>query len=311
MLERLGWGLTMGHDRHVSGAAGVRHARVTALTGTIGARIEGFDAARLDDAGRALLRDALARHHVIVLGEQVLSDDDHRSLASVWGNPQPHPVSAYMGSTEVIAYVTNDAENPPIGDSDFHTDYTFNHEIAAVAVLQAQEVTTVGGDTIWADAHAAYEALSESLRAYLATLSAHHELGPRFAEVTRRRYGADVAQRVVERFGSGAVHPVVVQHPVTGRAALFVNPGYTTAIVGLEPKESAALLGFLFEHLASPRFHYRHHWNVGDVVIWDEVATVHQGPDDFWPERRVLRRITAGLVVPSPATALETAGPRS
>jgi taurine dioxygenase len=301
----------MGHDRQVSGAAGVRHTRVTALTGTIGARIEGFDAARLDDASRAMLRDALERHHVIVLGEQVLSDDDHRSLASVWGNPQPHPVSAYMGSTEVIAYVTNDAENPPIGDSDFHTDYTFNHEIAAVAVLQAQEVTTVGGDTIWADAHAAYDALSASLRAYLATLSAHHELGPRFAEVTRRRYGADVAQRVVERFGSGAVHPVIVQHPVTGRAALFVNPGYTTAIVGLEPKESAALLGFLFEHLASPRFHYRHHWNVGDVVVWDEVATVHQGPDDFWPERRVLRRITAGLVVPSPATALETTGPRS
>jgi taurine dioxygenase len=308
LLESLTGGLSMGNDQHTTGAAGRRDARVVPLTGTIGARVENVDAAGLDDASRAVLRDALERHHVIVLGPQVLTDDEHRMLASVWGEPQPHPVAAFMGSSEVIAYVTNDADNPPIGDSDFHTDYTFNHEIAAVAVLQAQEVTTLGGDTIWADAHAAYDALSESLRAYLATLAAHHELGPRFAEVTRRRYGDDVAQRVVERFGSGAVHPVVVRHPVTGRAALFVNPGYTTAIVGLEPKESAALLGFLFEHLASPRFHYRHHWNVGDVVIWDEVATVHQGPDDFWPERRVLRRITAGLVVPSPAADLETAG---
>ena len=298
----------MGKHQQAIAAVGREGARVVPLTGTIGARLENFDAARLDAASGAALRDALERHHVLVLGQQALTDDGHRALASVWGEPQPHPVAAFMGSGEVIAYVTNDADNPPIGDSDFHTDYTFNHEIAAIAVLQAQEVTTTGGDTIWADSHAAYDALSDSLRAYLATLSAHHELGPRFAEVTRRRYGVDVAQRVVERFGSGAVHPVVVRHPVTGRSALFVNPGYTTSIVGLEPKESAALLSFLFEHLASPRFHYRHHWNVGDVVIWDEVATVHQGPDDFWPERRVLRRVTAGLVVPSPAADLEHAG---
>jgi taurine dioxygenase len=298
----------MGHDHDAIDAVDEHGVRVVPLTGTIGARLENFDAARLDDVARAALRAALERHHVIVLGRQSLTDDEHQALASVWGDPQPHPVSAYMGRSDVIAYVTNDADNPPIGDSDFHTDYTFNHEIAAVAVLQAQEVTTTGGDTIWADTHAAYDALSESLRAYLATLSAHHELGPRFAEVTRRRFGAEVADRVVERFGSGAIHPVVVRHPVTGREALFVNPGYTTAIVGLEPKESAALLSFLFEHLASPRFHYRHHWSVGDVVIWDEVATVHQGPDDFWPERRVLRRITAGLVVPCPATDLQPAG---
>lgn len=297
--------------KHAAGTAGRADVRVTPLTGTIGARISGLDASRLDEASKTALRDALARHHVIVLGPQALTDDDHRALASVWGAPQPHPVSAWMGSHDVLAYVTNDADNPPIGDSDFHTDYTFNHEIAAVAVLQAHEVTTRGGDTVWADTHAAYDTLSESLRTYLGTLSAHHDLGPRFAEVMRRRYGDEPAQRVVDRFGSGAIHPVVVRHPETGRAALFVNPGYTTAIVGLEPKESAALLGFLFAHLASPRFQYRHHWNVDDVVIWDEVATVHQGPDDFWPERRVLRRVTAGLVVPSPAADLGPVGIRA
>lgn len=274
---------------------------VRPLTGTIGAKVDGLDLPHLDADAAQVLRDGLAEHHVLVLGAHPLTDDAHRRLAEVWGAPQPHPVSAWMGSDEVIAYVTNDADNPPIGDSDFHTDYTFNHEIAAVAVLQAQEVTSRGGDTIWADAHAAHDTLSPAMQEFLATLDAHHTLGPRFAEVTRRRYGADAAERVVGRFGDGATHPVVVRHPVTGRRALFVNPGYTDAVVGLQPKESDALLGFLFDHLGSPRFHYRHHWSVDDVVIWDEVATVHQGPDDFWPERRVLRRITAGLVVPARA----------
>lgn len=277
--------------------------QVRPLTGTIGARVDGLDLHHLDAEAARVLRDGLAEHHVLVLGAHRMSDEEHRRLAEVWGRPQPHPVSAWMGSDEVVAYVTNDAENPPIGDSDFHTDYTFNHEIAAVAVLQAQEVTAHGGDTIWADAHAAFDALSPAMQAFLATLDAHHTLGLRFAEVMRRRYGPEAAAGVVDRFGEGATHPVVVRHPVTGRPALFVNPGYTDAIVGLEPKESAALLAFLFDHLNAPRFHYRHHWAVDDVVIWDEVATVHQGPDDFWPERRVLRRITAGVVVPERASA--------
>ncbi len=131
--------------------------RVQPLTGTIGARIEGLDVARLDEAGAALLRQALLDHHVVVLDAQPMDDDLHRALASVFGPPQPHPVAAFMGSTEVVAYVANDAENPPIGDSDFHTDYTFNHEIAGVAVLQAQVVTSRGGDTVWADTQAAYD----------------------------------------------------------------------------------------------------------------------------------------------------------
>lgn len=273
------------------------------LTGTIGARVSGLDATAIGEAEAALLRAALSERHVLVLDAQRLTDDQHRALATVWGTPEPHPVSAWMGSDEVMAYVANDEENPPLGDSDFHTDYTFNHEIATVAVLQAQEVTSRGGDTIWSDTQAAYDALSPSMQQFLGTLRAHHTLGPRFAEVMRRRYGPEAAERVVERFGSGAEHPVVVAHPVTGRPSLFVNRGYTDEIVGLAPKESAALLGFLFDHLNSPQFHYRHHWHVDDVVVWDEVATVHQGPDDFWPERRVLRRVTVDRLTPAAAFA--------
>lgn len=267
------------------------------ITGTIGARLDGFDARAIDEGSAEVLRRALDDHHVVVLPPQAISDDEHRRLAEVFGAPHVHPVAQWMGSTEVIAYVTNDADNPPLGDSDFHTDYTFHHEIASVAVLQAQAVTEHGGDTVWSDMHASYDALSPALRDWLATLSAHHRMAPRFGEVMRQRYGDELGVSVMAEF-AGSVHPVVVRHPRTGRPALFVNPGYTDHVIGLEAKESDALLRFLFDHLTQPRFHYRHHWAVDDIVIWDEVATVHQGPDDFWPERRVLRRVCAGVTVP-------------
>jgi taurine dioxygenase len=285
-------------------------ANVRPLTGTIGARVEGVDIGALDEEGAASLRAALDQHHVLVLGAQPLDDDQQRRLAEAFGTPHVHPVAAWMGSSDVVAYVTNDADNPPQGDSDFHTDYTFHPEIAAVAVLQAREVTSRGGDTVWSDTHAAYDALSPALREWLGGLRAHHRMDPRFAEVMRQRHGDELADRVEAAFG-GTVHPMVVSHPRTGRPALFVNPGYTDRVIGLEPKESDALLGFLFEHLGQPRFHYRHHWAVDDVVVWDEVATVHQGPDDFWPERRVLRRVCAGVVVPEPALAVATGGTTS
>lgn len=277
------------------------------VTGTIGVRLEGFDARSIDEGAAAVLRGALDDHHVVVLPAQSISDDEHRRLAEVFGAPHVHPVAQWMGSTDVIAYVTNDADNPPLGDSDFHTDYTFHHEIAAVAVLQAQAVTERGGDTVWSDMHAAHDALSPALRDWLGTLSAHHRMAPRFGEVMRQRYGDELGESVMVEFG-GSVHPVVVRHPRTGRPALFVNPGYTDRIVGLEPKESDALLRFLFDHLTQPRFHYRHHWAVDDIVIWDEVATVHQGPDDFWPERRVLRRVCAGVTVPRALDGTGAAG---
>ena len=137
---------------------------------------------------------------MLVLGAHALTDDEHRRLAEVWGEPQPHPVSAWMGSDEVVAYVTNDADNPPIGDSDFHTDYTFNHEIAAVAVLQAQEVTSDGGDTIWADTHAAYDALSGT------DAGVPVDAGrPPHARAAVRRGDASPLRRCRRRWGRGPV----------------------------------------------------------------------------------------------------------
>jgi taurine dioxygenase len=93
------------------------------------------------------------------------------------------------------------------------------------------------------------------------------------------------------------VHPLVVRHPVTGRKSLFVSPGYTVAIKDLGSRESAMLLRFLFGEADRPDFVYRHHWEEGDLVIWDELPTMHQGPEMFAPERQLVR-IYGGLATP-------------
>ena len=93
------------------------------------------------------------------------------------------------------------------------------------------------------------------------------------------------------------VHPVVVRHPITGRKSLFVSPAYTVEIEGLSSRESAMLLEFLFREAARPDFVYRHHWEMGDLVIWDELPTMHQGPDTFSSERQLVS-VYGGLTRP-------------
>ncbi len=93
--------------------------------------------------------------------------------------------------------------------------------------------------------------------------------------------------------------PLVIEHPESGRKALFVNPGYSVHIPGLKRAESHALIRFLCHHVASASFTYRHHWHHGDLVLWDEMTTLHRAPDDFAPHDRKVVRFTAGRVVPT------------
>jgi taurine dioxygenase len=109
-------------------------------------------------------------------------------------------------------------------------------------------------------------------------------------------YGDDLVTKARREF-DGCDHPVVAAHPLSGRPLLYVD-SYTTQIIGLSPRESRAILNMLWDELNYPGYHYRHKWTLGDVVMWDEHATVHMGPHDFFPEHRRLTRITAGRVHP-------------
>ena len=271
---------------------------VTPISSSLGARIDGVDLASLQKEQFEEIHRALLDHLVIFIPGQDIDDDHQKSFAGRFAECHPHPVRKYFGDSETLALVENDADKPPQEDNYWHTDYSFYSEIPDVAVLRAEVVPETGGDTLWANMYAAYDELSESLRGYLESLKAFHDLGPKFEFEMRRTLGDEAADKIVAEF-RGAEHPVVTIHPETKRKALFVNPGYTRRIIGLRSAESEALLRFLYSHIDSPSFHCRHRWSPGDVAVWDERSTLHQGPADFYPQHRRLRRVTAGSRAPS------------
>lgn len=273
--------------------------QVTPLSSSLGARIEGVDLREsLSDDQFDEIHRAFLEHLVVVLPSQPITAEQQKDFAGRFGTSLPHPVRAkLLGQTEPLALVENDEDKPPQQDQSWHTDYSFHTEIPDIAVLRSDIIPPRGGDTLWANMYAAFEALSKPMQGFLEGLEGLHAVSRKFVFEYRRMLGDEVADGIDEHF-PGAVHPVVATHPLTGRKMLFVNPGYTTNIIGLAPKESDALLAFLYKHMDSPSFHVRHRWEHNDVVVWDERCTVHQGPNDFYPHHRRLYRVTAGSRAP-------------
>jgi taurine dioxygenase len=275
--------------------------RVTPVASCLGARIDGMDlSAPLSTEQVEELHGALLEHLVVFLPGQTIDDDRQIALAQTFGEPHPHPVGAFLGDQSLMGSVGTDDYRPGV-DSNFHTDYTFHHEVPDVAVLRAVVVPEHGGDTMWANTCAAYDALSEPMRAFLDGLDAFHSQGSTFNDIVIARFGEEAGRPILEAF-PGTTHPVVTTHPETGRRNLFLNEGYTQSIVGLTPSESDALLRYLFAHIKNPRFTCRYRWSPGDVAIWDERATVHVGEGAYWPEQRLMRRVTIGSATPKRAS---------
>jgi taurine dioxygenase len=284
--------------------------RVTPLTSTIGARVEGIALTEaLASDALSTLRSALLEHQVLVFPGQSLSAEQQHRFAASFDRPEPHPVTRYLGGSDTIVEIDNELIAPPdptapphldhlAAHGAWHTDYTFHRETPTFATLRAELVPPVGGDTLWTSTLAAYDALSPTLQGWLAELRGVHWHGPHFA----RNFGLEaMGSEAVRHFEAAfppVEHPVVITHPETGRKALFVNPSYTVRLAGLEAAESDALLRFLFQHVTHARFQLRHHWSPDDLVIWDERTTLHLAPTDYLPHRRRLVRVAVGSQAP-------------
>ncbi len=265
---------------------------ITPITGMFGAELSGGNVAGGVDG--AWLNRMLEEHLVLVLRDQHLSHAGQVQLARSIGEPTPaHPVvPGHPDHPEIL--VLDGAQGGR--NARWHTDVTFTATPPAASVLVGDSVPAFGGDTMWADTRTAYDRLSPALRAAVDPLEAVHRISPLayWGEPFDTALGRDDAQQLYDDAMRvpPVIHPVVRVHPVTGRKNLFVNPGFTTHIVGLSRIESDGLLRLLHEHATQPELVLRHHWRTGDVVIWDNRATMHYAVDDYGAVDRRMRRVT-------------------
>jgi taurine dioxygenase len=267
--------------------------RVRTLTPTIGAVIENVGLSQALDAELiAQIRAALLKHRVIFFEDQHITPEQHRDFAARFGRLHTHPLYPGVPEAPEMFILDNHAGNPTDNDA-WHTDVTFIETPPLGAVLYAKQLPPDGGDTLWCSMHAAYEALSPAMQAFLSQLDAVHDFARGFPVrgTVAKAAGADKHAKAVEEHPP-VIHPVIRTHPETGEDALFVNYGFTARIKGLRRKESDAILNMLFDHIQKPEFHVRWHWRENDLAFWDNRITQHYAVNDYLPHRRVMHRAT-------------------
>jgi taurine dioxygenase len=293
-------------------AAAAQRFRVLPSTAPLGNEVVGLDISQpLDEATFAQLRRAYDEHSVLVFRGQRLTPEQHIRFSRGFGELEIHVMAKYLlpGHPEIFR-VSNIMENGQrIGGSGefWHTDLSYVAQPSRGSLLYSIEVPVrdgvVLGDTLFASTAAAYDGLSAGMKKRLEGLVGVHRFGDVYKQVALQRPGAVALTSEQLAKVPEVRHPVVKLHPVTGRKCLFVNEGFTAAIEGMPEDESRVLLRELFDHTTRPEFVYRHNWRVGDLVMWDNYATVHRGTGDYSAEeRRMMHRTTLKGQAPRAAT---------
>jgi taurine dioxygenase len=265
---------------------------VEPLSGTLGAEVGGVDLSVVDEATIAELRHAFLDHHVLFFRDQELSPEAQMRFGRCFGELDTHPfVEGMDAHPEVIEIVTEPDDRFNFGGG-WHTDVTFLEQPDLGSILYAVDVPRVGGDTLFADQHAAYDALSETMKGILDGLVAKHSAGPQYAEGGYSTRSRSMKTRSAEGAGRVVRHPLVRTHPETGRKSLYVNRAFTVGIEGMRPDESDALLEFLFNHAVREPFTCRFRWAPGSLAMWDNRSVQHYALYDYRGQRRHMRRVT-------------------
>lgn len=267
------------------------------LVGALGARVHGLDLTRdLQGETLAAVRAAWLQHLVLIFPGQDLTPEEQIEAASKIGRPCANPfVAGLPDHPEVIPIVKEPEDRLSFG-SGWHSDQTFESVPPMASLLYLKEVPPKGGDTLWADMYAAFEALSPAMRDLLQGLVAEHDAGdsygPKADYAVRDGNLHSMKIKVSAEAEVAARHPIACRHPETARQFLFVNSVFTKRVAGFTPAESEALLGFLFRHQQAPEFTVRHRWTRGDVALWDNRCTQHSAINDYQGFRRVAHRVT-------------------
>jgi len=265
---------------------------VIPLSSALGAEIRGVNAARpIDDATFARIRDAWHQHLVILLREQDLDEEQQVRFAERFGPLSPIHTNHHSENNKAVMYIGNRKKDGkivgalPLGEMQFHSDQCYKERPAMGTMLYAIEIPAEGGNTLFANAYRAYEALPAEVKTRVA--------GRKAVQVYDYDGGVLDRKHMVEpQAGLSYAHPVARTHPATARKALYVNRLMTHHIEDLPREESERLLGLMFATIERPEFVYEHRWRVGDLLLWDNRCTLHARRDFDPAASRWLRRVT-------------------
>ena len=263
---------------------------VKALSPVMGAEVRGVDLSRPVDI--EAIQPLFDRHLLLVFPSQSIEPPQHIAFSRAFGELQVHVLDQYRHPQYPEIYRLSNVkggkttgEHPDKGTLVWHSDLSFQKRPALATILYGMEVPRRGGDTLYANMYAAYDALDEETKAIIEPLKAVHDL-----DASRRRAGEPPMTQTQRAAAPPVEHPVVTKHPRTGRKILYISR-HVSHIAGMDRARSDELLDALMEHATQERFVFRHRWGPRDVVMWDNRCTMHCAtPYDASGERRVLHR---------------------
>ncbi|MDH4147493.1 MAG: TauD/TfdA family dioxygenase [Acidimicrobiia bacterium] len=257
---------------------------VRRLSPSVGAEVSGIDVRGIDEATFAAVHRAFLDAGMLLLRGQHLDPSELVSFTRRWGEPWATPNLAPIEGTDNVYSIHNRGKARTVTET-WHYDSTYAAAPPAISFLSAETIPEAGGDTMWASQYAAYEALSPGMQRLIGGLRALHR--------DRSLYKL----QGLDEPGPPSVHPVVRTHPETGRRALFVS-GQVTGFEDMTEAESRPLFDQLYTHAGRPDFTYRHRWQEGDLVMWDNRCTMHYAVHDHGDAPRQLYRTTIEGEVP-------------
>lgn len=264
------------------------------ITGRIGATVSGVRVTDLSNEQFAELNQALLKHKALFFPEQHLSDAEQEAFASRFGDLVVHPTTPSEANTAGILEVDSERSRA----NSWHTDISFVVDYPKITFLRGEVIPEFGGDTVFANTVSAYQHLPEPLKQLADSLWVRHTNDYDYA--APKQIEAVANKRFREQFTSTVYeseHPLVRVHPETGEKALLLGH-FADRIVGLNSRDSRALLDLFQAHIVSLENIVRWRWSQGDLAVWDNRATQHIAVDDYGSARRIVRRSTVHGEIP-------------
>jgi taurine dioxygenase len=271
------------------------------LAGALGAEVRGIDLRVADEAAWQRVREVFLEYAVLVFRDQQLEPTDLMRVGARWGEPCHYPfVTGIDGFPFIFEVVKEESETVNFGGN-WHSDTTYLAQPPLATLLYALETPKQGGDTLFANTYAAYDALSEGMRTMVDKLVGVNSASLKVTGGRRKMHstiGGMKTHDMEKADDYESEHPVVRTHPDTGRKGLYLSRSHTIHFRDMTEAESRPLIEFLQAHQTRPEFTCRVRWSPGTLTVWDNRCTQHCAINDYQGQRRRMRRLTVGAQTP-------------